>query len=89
MGEIADETDLEERLITANGDVWAVDARLPVDELAEATSVVLPDDQWDTVGGLILALAERVPEEGEEFDIEQPHPESHQDAGEEGSPRLK
>ena len=71
VGEIADETDLEERLITANGDVWAVDARLPVDELAEATSVVLPDDQWDTVGGLILALAERVPEEGEEFDIEQ------------------
>ena len=71
VGEIADETDLEERLITANGEVWAVDARLPVDELAEATSVVLPDDEWDTVGGLILALAERVPEEGEEFDFEQ------------------
>ena len=71
VGEIADETDLEESLITAHGNVWAVDARLPVDELAEATSVVLPDDEWDTVGGLILALAERVPEEGEEFEFEQ------------------
>ena len=71
VGEIADETDLEQSLITAHGNVWAVDARLPVDELAEATSVVLPDDEWDTVGGLILALAERVPEEGEEFEFEQ------------------
>ena len=71
VGEIADETDFEESLITARGNLWAVDARLPVDELAEATSVVLPDDGWDTVGGLILALAERVPEEGEKFEVEQ------------------
>ena len=71
VGEIADETDFEESLITARGNLWAVDARLPVDELAEATSVVLPDDEWDTVGGLILALAERVPEEGEKFDFGQ------------------
>lgn len=67
VGEIADETDDEESLISSNGTGWDVDARLPVDDLAGATGVELPDEEWDTVGGLVLGLAERVPEEGEEF----------------------
>ena len=71
VGEIADETDDEEDLImvTSPG-IWAVDARLAVDELGEAVGVELPDEDWDTVGGLVLGLAERVPEEGEEFEYE-------------------
>ena len=71
VGEIADETDIEESLISSNGDAWDVDARLPVDDLAEVVGFELPDDEWDTVGGLVLGLAERVPEEGEVFEYEQ------------------
>lgn len=71
VGEIADETDLEESLIAPNGDDWDVDARLPVDDLADVVGIELPDDEWDTVGGLVLALAERVPEEGEIFEYQQ------------------
>lgn len=71
VGEIADETDLEESLIAPNGDDWDVDARLPVDDLADVVGIELPDDEWDTVGGLVLALAERVPEEGEVFEYRQ------------------
>ena len=71
VGEIADETDVEESLISSNGDAWDVDARLPVDDLGDAVGLELPDDEWDTVGGLVLALAERVPEEGEIFEYEQ------------------
>jgi CBS domain containing-hemolysin-like protein len=67
VGEIADETDEEEELILPGEDGWRVDARLPVDDLAEVTGVALPDEEWDTVGGLVLGLAERVPQEGEEF----------------------
>ena len=67
VGEIADETDLEESLISRNGEGWDVDARLPVDDLVKATGVDLPDEEWDTVGGLVLGLAERIPEEGEVF----------------------
>jgi len=68
VGEIADETDPEEALIVAQGDGWWVDARLAVDVLCKVTGVEPPDDyEGDTVGGLILGLAERVPEEGEEF----------------------
>jgi len=68
VGEIADETDEEETFITSRPDGgWDVDARLPVDDLAEVAGVDLPDEDWDTVGGLVLGLAERVPDEGEMF----------------------
>lgn len=67
VGEIADETDSDEDLVQVRDDGWDVDARLPVGDLAELTGVELPDADSDTVGGLILGLAERVPEEGEEF----------------------
>ncbi len=70
VGEIADETDLEESLISRTDEGWDVDARLPVDDLVKATGVDLPDEEWDTVGGLVLGLAERIPEEGEVFAFE-------------------
>lgn len=69
VGEIADETDPEEALVVAREDGWDVDARLPVDDLAEITGVELAEQASDTVGGLVLGLAERVPEEGEEFTL--------------------
>lgn len=72
VGEIADETDTDEALIVAEGEGWRVDARLGVDDLLKVTGVQAPDEyEGDTVGGLILALAERVPEEGEVFGFEQ------------------
>ena len=69
VGEIADETDLEESLFTPQGEGWWVDARLPVDEFCKITGVEAPDYEGDTVGGLLLRLAERVPEEGETFSL--------------------
>ncbi len=68
VGEITDETDEDETFISPRPDGgWDVDARLPVDDLAEIAGVDLPDEDWDTVGGLVLGLAERVPDEGEQF----------------------
>lgn len=69
VGEIADETDLEEHLIIPRGEGWWVDARLPVDEFCKVAGVEAPDYEGDTVGGLVLGLAERVPEEGEVFNL--------------------
>lgn len=68
VGEIADEFDEAEELITAVEDGYLVDARLPVDDLGELFDVEFPDEEWDTVGGLVLALAGRVPKEGEQFE---------------------
>jgi CBS domain containing-hemolysin-like protein len=70
VGEISDEHDEEEELIKRNGDgSYVVDARADVSELALALGVNLPDDEWDTVGGLVLGLAGRLPEEGEQFEV--------------------
>jgi CBS domain containing-hemolysin-like protein len=69
VGEIIDEYDDEELLVsqTAAG-VWLVDGRLPVAELSELVGSELPDEEWDTVGGLVLGLAGRVPAEGERLE---------------------
>lgn len=70
VGEITDEHDNEEQLIWANEDgSLIVDARTDIAELEHLLATKLPDDEWDTVGGLVLGLAGRVPEPGEEFAI--------------------
>ncbi len=68
VGEIADEFDRAEELVTAVEDGFLVDARLSVNELGDLFDVQFPDEEWDTVGGLVLALAGRVPREGEQFE---------------------
>jgi CBS domain containing-hemolysin-like protein len=68
VGEIVDEFDDEEPMIVELDGAWLVDARLDVDDLAEVVGIELPSDEWDTVGGLVLELAGRVPEQGETFD---------------------
>lgn len=70
VGEISDETDMVEHFIVRRGGGWDVDARTPIDDLEKTTGVPLPDEDWDTVGGLVLGLAERVPEVGETFKFE-------------------
>jgi CBS domain containing-hemolysin-like protein len=71
VGEIADEYDVEEPMVTAMGaDSYRIDGRLHVDELGELFDIKIPDEDWDTVGGLVLGLAGRVPEEGESFELD-------------------
>ena len=42
-----------------------VRGRTNIDEVNEALDVELPDDEWDTVGGLVFNLLGKVPDEGE------------------------
>ena len=69
VGEIVDEYDDEEPLVVPleSGD-YLVDARLDVDELANTLDIRFPEEEWDTVGGLVLGLAGRVPDVGESFE---------------------
>ena len=71
VGEIVDEYDTEVPLIEKTGDhEYLIDARLSVEELTQLFKVDLPHEEWDTVGGLVLGLAGRVPRENEAFEHE-------------------
>jgi CBS domain containing-hemolysin-like protein len=71
VGEIVDEHDDEVPLVEVlEGDRWRVDARLPIDDLAELADVRLPDDEWDTVGGLLFGMLGHIATPGERIDLE-------------------
>jgi CBS domain containing-hemolysin-like protein len=71
VGEIVDEHDTEEEMVeVAEDGRLLVDARLSVEALSELVGVDLPDEEWDTVGGLVLGLAGRVPREAETFEVD-------------------
>jgi CBS domain containing-hemolysin-like protein len=66
VGEIVDEYDHEVPLVEElDGGRWRVDARLPVDDLAELVDAKLPDEEWDTVGGLLFGLLGHIATPGE------------------------
>ncbi|MGH8977960.1 MAG: hemolysin family protein [Acidimicrobiia bacterium] len=66
VGEIADEYDTEEPQVERlpNGSL-RVPGRTPIDEVDELLDVALPQDEWDTVGGLVFNTLGHVPVEGE------------------------
>src|SRR5207244_5364217 len=67
VGEITDEYDRDEPLMIPVGEGrYRVDGRIPIDELNELLDVELPQDEWDTVGGLMMGLLGSIPSEGQE-----------------------
>ncbi len=70
VGEIVDEYDTEAPMVQPLDDGgFLVAARLSVDDLNQVLGADLPDHEWDTVGGLVLGLAGRVPMVGERFEM--------------------
>jgi CBS domain containing-hemolysin-like protein len=71
VGEIVDEHDHEDPLVVVLDDGgWAIDARLAVDDLNELIGAQLPDEDWDTVGGLVVGALGRVPDLGDVVELE-------------------
>ncbi len=71
VGEIVDEYDIEEHAVQRlpNGD-YIVDGGMSIDELNDILAGHLPNDDWDTLGGLVFSTLEHVPTPGEEFEFE-------------------
>jgi CBS domain containing-hemolysin-like protein len=69
VGDIEDEhDDAEAAMLTMFEDgLWEADARIELEELAEAVDPRLssPDDEVDTLGGLVFLLAGHIPAKGE------------------------
>jgi CBS domain containing-hemolysin-like protein len=70
VGEIVDEHDHEEPLVEVlDHGRLRVDARLGVDDLNEMLGASLPEEGWDTVGGLVFGTLGRVPQPGEDIEL--------------------
>jgi CBS domain containing-hemolysin-like protein len=71
VGEIVDEHDEAEDLVEHLPDGRIrVDGRLAVDELAELIGAELPEEPWDTAGGLVLGSLGRPPRAGDRLELE-------------------
>ncbi|MGW2013732.1 hemolysin family protein [Streptomyces sp. NPDC001927] len=71
VGDIADETDTVVALAVAEGDGWRVDAGRRLDEVEDATGIVLPEeDDYDTVAGLIIDRLGRFPTIGDRLTVD-------------------
>ena len=72
VGEVRDEYDPGDDTRPAGSDgVWTLSGLLRPDEIAEATGVALPEDEeYETLGGLISTLLERIPEAGSSLELD-------------------
>lgn len=71
VGEIVDEHDDELPLFQEVSEhEWLVDARFGIHAMSEILGMDLPDDDWDTVGGLVFNNAGHVPEIGDVITVD-------------------
>jgi len=71
VGEIVDEYDVEDpQLVRLPSGDLAVNARMSIDDLNDVLNGALPEGDWDSVGGLLIALLGHVPAEGESADVD-------------------
>ncbi|RKX53641.1 MAG: HlyC/CorC family transporter [Thermotoga sp.] len=71
VGEIMDEYDTDEisgiRKLGEN--LYVIDAKVPIADLEREIGVKFPKTEFETIGGYLLELFERVPKVGEEMDV--------------------
>ncbi len=73
VGEIDDEHDADdavEEMIRANGDGFHVSALTPIAEFNARFGASLPDEDFDTLGGLVTASAGQVPAVGDNVEVD-------------------
>ncbi|MDJ0961290.1 MAG: hemolysin family protein [Acidimicrobiia bacterium] len=66
VGELQDEYDPGAPSVVLIGPgEWLTDGRVPIEDLAEAIGVDLPQGEYTTAGGLLMDVAGRIPDEGD------------------------
>jgi putative hemolysin len=71
VGELQDEYDPGVPSIVRVGSrSWIADGRVPVEDLADEIDRPFPEGPYTTVAGLFMALAGRVPDEGDTIDVD-------------------
>ena len=73
VGHINDEKEEQieqEPIIKIDDNTWEIDGTAFLDEIEAELGVRLPTDEYDTIGGLIFAQMDTIPEDGSTFEIE-------------------
>jgi CBS domain containing-hemolysin-like protein len=71
VGDIADEYDREEpELVEVGEGRYRVSGKASIDDVNDLLDVELPDEEWDTVAGLMLDLFGRIPKSGDEISFQ-------------------
>lgn len=66
FGSIQDEYDDEEQdIVRKDENTFVISGLTPLDEVSEAVGLDFPDEDYDTIAGLVLSLLGRIPEENE------------------------
>ncbi|MDR1147973.1 MAG: hemolysin family protein [Spirochaetaceae bacterium] len=55
---------------TSRAGEWLINGAAPLDKVAAALDIKLPVDEYDTFAGLVLGLLGKIPEDGEQTEIE-------------------
>lgn len=71
VGELQDEYDPGTPDVTRIGPhQWLADGRVPIEDLSSAVGVLMPPGPYTTVAGMIMAVAGRVPDEGDDIRLD-------------------
>jgi len=71
VGEIADEFDPDNKYLTQlSPREWLVDGRFPIDDAIELGWPIEDSDEYETIAGFVLELADSVPQPGDVFERE-------------------
>ncbi|MFB6345257.1 MAG: hemolysin family protein [bacterium] len=69
VGEIQDEYDDErDWALKIQDDAYIVDARIDLDDLVDRIGVKLPDEEYDSLGGMLVEKTGKIPDEGDEVE---------------------
>ncbi len=70
VGNILDEYDEDEEYIEDKGnDEYIIEGLTPLEELEEKLQIEFYEEEFDTLNGYLISKMEKIPEEGEEFEI--------------------
>lgn len=70
VGEIIDESDIENKFITPLSDgTWLVDGRFPVEDALKLGWPVTESDDYETMAGWLMGMIDFVPQVGDEFEF--------------------
>ena len=74
VGQIMDEKEeqLEDAppIIKLDENTWSIDGTAPLDDVSEELGVELPTEEYGTIGGLIFAQMDKIPDDGLTFEVE-------------------